>query len=82
MIKLLFSTVNETELSTVKGALEWDADIYINKSPRQRNAGPLARFERKLGKVRLIQIDLQVRDDRSLRVGCLEPTATTAMLPW
>jgi hypothetical protein len=66
VIKLLFSTVNETELSTVKGALEWDADIYINKSPRQRNAGPLARFERKLGKVRLIQIDLQVRDDRSI----------------
>lgn len=65
VIKLLFSTVNTTELSTVKGAFEWDADIYVNKNPQFRNAGPLARFERKLDKVRLIQIDLQVRDERS-----------------
>jgi hypothetical protein len=65
VIKLLFSTVNETELPTVKGALEWDADIYVNKSPPYRNAGPLSRFARSIGKVRLIQIDLQVRDDRS-----------------
>lgn len=65
VIKLLFSTVNEAELSTVKGAFEWDADIYVNKSPSYRNSGPLARFERNLGKVRLIQIDVQVRDSRS-----------------
>jgi hypothetical protein len=65
VIKLLFSTVNEAELSIVKGAFEWDANIYINKSPPYRNAGPLSRFERKLSKVRLIQIDLQVRDERS-----------------
>jgi hypothetical protein len=51
VIKLLFSTVNEAELSTVKDAFEWDADIYVNKSPRYRNAGPLSRFARKLGKV-------------------------------
>ncbi len=65
VIKLLFSTANEAELPTVKGAFEWDADIYVNKSPRYRNEGPLARYQRELGKVRLIQIDLQVRDDRS-----------------
>ena len=65
VIKLLFSTVNETELSTVKGALAWDADIYVEKSPPSRNAGPLSRFDRKLNKVRLIQIDVQVRDNRS-----------------
>jgi hypothetical protein len=65
VIKLLFSTVNVSELPTVKGAFEWDADIYANKSPRERNAGPLSRFKREIGKVRLIQIDLQVRDDRS-----------------
>lgn len=65
VIKLLFSTVNETELPTVKGAFAWTADIYANKSPPFRNAGPFSRFERKLGKVRLIQIDLQVRDKRS-----------------
>ncbi len=65
VIKLLFSTVTEAELPTVKGALEWDADIFVNKSPRFRNEGPLSRYERRIGKVRLIQIDLQVRDERS-----------------
>lgn len=65
VIKLLFSTVSEAELPTVKGAFEWDADIYVNKSPTFRNAGPLSRFARHLDKVRLIQIDLQVRDERS-----------------
>jgi hypothetical protein len=65
VIKLLFSTVTEGELPTVKGALEWDADIFVNKDPRYRNEGPLSRYQRRIGKVRLIQIDLQVRDDRS-----------------
>jgi hypothetical protein len=65
VIKLLFSTVNEQELSTVKGALEWDANIYVNKSPRERNAGPISMYTRNMAKVRLIQIDLQVRDNRS-----------------
>ncbi|WP_246317324.1 hypothetical protein [Hyphomicrobium methylovorum] len=65
VIKLLFSTVSEAELPTVKGAFEWDANIYINKDPQFRNAGPLSRFERRTEKVRLIQIDLQVRDERS-----------------
>jgi hypothetical protein len=65
VIKLLFSTVTEAELPTVRGAFEWDADIYVNKSPRYRNEGPLSRYQRHLGKVRLIQIDLQVRDERS-----------------
>jgi hypothetical protein len=45
--------------------LEWDADIFVNKSPRFRNEGPLSRYERHIDKVRLIQIDLQVRDERS-----------------
>jgi hypothetical protein len=66
VIKLLFSTVSEQELPTVKGALEWDANIYINKNPRERNVGPISMYARKIGKVRLIQIDLQVRDDRSI----------------
>lgn len=65
VIKLLFSTVSEQELPTVKGALEWDANIYNNKSPRERNKGPISMYARSIGKVRLIQIDLQVRDDRS-----------------
>src|SRR3954453_11731016 len=65
VIKLLFSTVTEAELPTVKGAYEWAADIYANRSPRYRNEGPPSRYERRLGTVRLIQVDLQVRDDRS-----------------
>src|ERR1700726_902973 len=43
VINPLFSTVNETELSIVKGAFEWDADIYVDRSPPSRNAGPLSR---------------------------------------
>ncbi len=54
-----------SELSIVKGAFEWNADIYVERSPPYRNAGPLSRFARSVGKVRLIQIDLQVRDNRS-----------------
>jgi hypothetical protein len=65
VIKLLFSTVTEEELPTVKGALEWDANIYVNKNPRERNIGPISMYARKIDKVRLIQIDLQVRDNRS-----------------
>lgn len=65
VIKLLFSTVSEAELPTVKGAYTWDADIYVEKSPRLRNQGPLSRFARQIQKVRLIQIDVQVRDNRA-----------------
>ncbi|CAN5237157.1 hypothetical protein BH10PSE9_BH10PSE9_08820 [soil metagenome] len=66
IIKLLFSTVSEQQLPTVKGALEWDAHIYLNDDPQWRNQGPLSRYERKVDKVRLIQIDVSVRDERSL----------------
>lgn len=52
-------------MPTVKCALEWDADIHVNKSPRERNLGPLSKYQRRIGKVRLIQIELQVRDSRS-----------------
>ncbi len=38
VIKLLFSTVSESELPTVKGALEWDANIY--QKPHFSKCGP------------------------------------------
>lgn len=41
IIKLLFSTVNEKQLPIVKGAVEWDADVYVNDDPAWRNKGPL-----------------------------------------
>lgn len=65
VIKLLFSTVTEPELPIVKDSFTWDAHVFVNDDPSWRNKGPIARFERKLGKVRLIQIDVSVRDDRS-----------------
>ena len=65
IIKLLFSTVNETQLPIVKDALEWRADVFVNDDPSWRNKGPISRFERALGTVRLIQIDVSVRDERS-----------------
>ena len=66
IIKLLFSTVTEEQLPIAKNALEWQANIFANRDPSWRNQGPISRFERKIGTVRLIQIDVSVRDDRSL----------------
>jgi hypothetical protein len=65
IIKLLFSTVTEDQLPIVKNALEWQADVFVNDDPKWRNEGPISRFKRALGPVRLIQIDVSVRDDRS-----------------
>lgn len=65
IIKLLFSTVDEQQLSIVKEALTWDAHVFVNGDPSWRNQGPIGRFERRLGKIRLIQIDVSVRDERS-----------------
>lgn len=65
IIKILFSTVEEAQLPTMKNALEWKADIFVEKNPDVRNKGPLPRFERKVQTIRLLQIDVAVRDDRS-----------------
>ena len=65
IIKLLFSTVTEEQLPTAKNALTWQANVFVNDDPTWRNKGPMARFERKTGPIRLIQIDVSVRDDRS-----------------
>ncbi len=65
IIKLLFSTVADGELPTVRNALEWQANIFANPDPSDRNSGPMSKFERTMGTVRLIQIDVSVRDTRS-----------------
>ncbi|ACK52734.1 conserved hypothetical protein [Methylocella silvestris BL2] len=66
IIKLLFSTVTEDQLPIAKNALEWQAHVFVNDDPSWRNKGPASRFERALGPIRLIQIDVSVRDERSL----------------
>lgn len=65
IIKLLFSTVTEDQLPSVKNALEWKAHVFANDDPRWRNAGPLSRFKREISTIRMIQIDVSVRDERS-----------------
>jgi hypothetical protein len=65
VIKLLFSTVNEQQLPIVKNAIEWNAHVYVNEDPRWRNQGPISRYERATKLIRLIQIDVSVRDERS-----------------
>jgi hypothetical protein len=65
VIKLLFSTVNEHQLPIVKNAIEWNAHVYVNEDPRWRNQGPISRYERATKLIRLIQIDVSVRDERS-----------------
>jgi hypothetical protein len=65
IIKLLFSTVTEQQLPIVKNALEWDANVFVNEDPRWRNQGPISRYKRAIKKIRMIQIDVSVRDERS-----------------
>lgn len=66
IIKLLFSTVDTAQLPTMDGALEWQADIYVEKDPSVRNKGPISKYERQVQSIGLLQIDVAVRDDRSL----------------
>lgn len=66
IIKILFSTVDVAHLPTMVDTLEWEADIFIDTDPNHRNEGPIARYERKVQTVRLLQIDVAVRDDRSI----------------
>jgi hypothetical protein len=66
VIKLLFSTVSEPQLPTVAKALEWDANVFANEDPADRNKGPWSKYQRKMGKIRMIQIDVAVRDERSI----------------
>jgi hypothetical protein len=66
IIKLLYSTVTEKQLPIVKDALEWKAHVFINDDPTWRNKGPISRFARAVSMIRLIQIDVSVRDDRSI----------------
>ena len=66
IIKLLFSTVDVAQLPTMKDALKWQADIYIEQDPSVRNTGPISKYERQVQDISLLQIDVAVRDDRSL----------------
>lgn len=66
IIKLLFTTAEEAQLPTLAGTLVWQGDIFVDRSPRHRNQGPLERFRRAVQPLRLLQIDVAVRDDRSL----------------
>jgi hypothetical protein len=66
VIKLLFSTVTEKQLPIAKNALEWQAHVFVNDDPKWRNKGPISRFKRAISPIRLIQIDVAVRDDRSI----------------
>lgn len=58
-IKLLFTTASVSEVPYLKGAYEWDAFIYDEQSEPTNPRG-----RRSIHKVRLIQIDLAIRDRR------------------
>ncbi|MGD9544862.1 MAG: hypothetical protein AB7U86_11845, partial [Methylocystis sp.] len=86
IIKLLFSTVDEAQLPIIKNALTWNADISVNRDPNYRNQGPMSRYRRAVQPIRLLQIDVAVRDDRSV-TGWLFGTfsydgARTGATPW
>lgn len=52
--KLLFSEANESEVPYLKGSVEWDANVNQ----------PMTSTTRKVSKMRLLQIDVAVRDPR------------------
>jgi hypothetical protein len=65
VVKLLFTTADDTQAPFLRNTFEWTADIF--KQPTGLNPNNPANIgdpPRKLGTVRLIQVDLAVRDDR------------------
>jgi hypothetical protein len=65
IIKLLFSSVTEEQLPIIKNTLVWQGDTFVSVDPKYRNQGPISRYKRTIQPVRLLQIDVAVRDDRS-----------------
>lgn len=55
VVKLLFTSADETAAPYLAGAFEWEADIHVE---------PTGSDARELQTVRLIQMDVAVRDDR------------------
>ena len=60
--KLLFSTADPKELPFLKDSYEWSADIYKDFDPGTGKTPPGA--PREIATVRLVQMDVAVRDDR------------------
>jgi hypothetical protein len=60
--KLLFTSADETQVPYLKNALEWQANV--SDLPAQ-DLNCRERLRRKVQTVRLLQIDLAVRDDRA-----------------
>lgn len=61
--KLLFNNITDEQAPYMKGGFTWQADQYAEIDPAKRT--PADDPQRKIGPVRLLQIDLSVRDDRS-----------------
>lgn len=59
-VKLLFTQANEKEVPYLKGAKEWDAYIY-----KETLVPPNTLTERVVQKMRLLQIDVAVRDSHA-----------------
>jgi hypothetical protein len=65
VVKLLFTTAPDEEAPYLAGTLEWTAHIYTETHPYDPNSPVnLGEYPRTLGTVRMIQMDLAVRDDR------------------
>jgi len=66
--KLLFTTALTTEVPFLAGSFEWEANIYprTGSNPCQPNRPPPPRQNQT---VRLLQVDVAVRDDRAAGTG-------------
>jgi len=58
--KLIFTTASEAEVPYLKGAPQWQAYVYANRN----DPAPKASSPRAVSPLRLLQIDIAVKDDR------------------
>jgi len=58
--KLIFTTASEAEVLYLKGSPQWQAYVYTNPN----DPAPMATSPRAVLSLRLLQIDIAVKDDR------------------
>jgi hypothetical protein len=68
-VKLLFTAASEQDIPYLKGAPSWRANVHKFPSRCRPKAEDSTNCEREVGTVRLIQIDVAVKDDRAERTG-------------
>lgn len=65
--KVLFTTLDESQVPYLQNAVAWDGYVYSSDVPGSPQAGD--KSSREIAKVNLIQMDIMVRDERAISTG-------------